>query len=728
MGVSRTNYIGQIQKLKGAMDDLSPEGKPLRNALLDLFDGDSERAREFGDAIPILITTADWRLVNKTLHKAAGNNEEKRGMYRSIISQWENAGKDKITRMNDDGTPMMQDGQPVQDENPMAFRTGWFDTGEPSLMGDEIYTEFRRLQDFYRVEYADRFYYDKTVRRLNNLLTRPRAEAAEKSINESDNLDEWNIADFRTEFQNAEFSPTQTLDELYGSILNSKATPAKERLLDEVEDPIAKSVGVYDPKTKRYYIVVEDEMEADSSVAKLGKNTQVIFTRWLQGKLATSKAGLQAQRRKGKEALYKPGAEFEYNRAGFEAFANVQVYRRDKDGNFVPAGTLVDREQAYSANTITALESNRADLEDTFDNAYDVVENSWKARATGELEDYKRHVNAEIGFIKDLKRQFNLGGESGLGDVDAASEAVFTAVTRSDMIVDPNSTTMTLDRIKNILSQQAQEYNIPASEIPDFIDNTIKNMTIRHLYNSVSSVSGTVLARTEGGDMVKIPSIGMDGRKLLEQIGVDNPDVAGRLKTLIGADNYNSIYNIGRVLQRMQQERVSGIDGRIPSISLDSVLSRIYNINRQVVSTQWVATELLIRASKMHGGKLFQAMLSDPKVAKEVLEIIETGKVPKIQRESNITRMLSIEVVRQEIFNDAASSELTSGLYTGLTGVEIVEPAPTPAVRTPGTPFGTQTGILPQPPEENVLDDEPTPPQLTPLQQQMRRLGRNPLN
>jgi len=284
----------------------------------------------------------------------------------------------------------------------------------------------------------------------------------------------------------------------------------------------------------------------------------------------------------------------------------------------------------------------------------------------------------------------------------------------------------TISRIRDLLRQQGASANIPADQLDEFVDNTIRRMTVRHLYNSISSVTGTQVINVKGGGTVKVPSIGMDGRKLLNQIGLDNPDTAGRLKQLLGEENYQSLVTIGRVLNRMQQERVAGVDGRLPSISLDSILSRVYNIQRQVVSTQWVATELLIRASKQHGGKLFQAMLTDPDVAKEVLDIVETGKIPQMQREPNFVRMLSMEIVRQEAINDQAVSSIAEGLYTGITGVEVIEQPPIPAVRTPGTPFGTPTGTLPD--QEPSESREPTPPTLTPLQQQMRRLGRNPFN
>ena len=83
---------------------------------------------------------------------------------------------------------------------------------------------------------------------------------------------------------------------------------------------------------------------------------------------------------------------------------------------------------------------------------------------------------------------------------------------------------------------------------------------------------------------------------------------------------------------RLQTKAAKGVSGKRPSMSLESILSRIYNLNREVVSTQWVATETLIRASRSSQGALFQAILTDPKISREILQIIESGVVPEYKK------------------------------------------------------------------------------------------------
>lgn len=712
MGMGGASPIKQVLALRTVFNKTDEASEATQELLLDLFDGDLEMAKDFGSSIPILMSTASWRTVNKVLHKAAGREQAKQdgGNYRglkNLIDRWESAGQETLA----DGT-----------ENPMAFRTGWGTAEEPAIVAPAVYEEFRGIQTFFREEYANRFYYGKEVRRIHNILTKPKQNAARAALSQEgtllEDIDEWDITTFTREFRDVEFSPHETLDTLYGGLLNSQVTFKGERLLSDLEEPLAKSIGVYDPQTKRHYIIVESDLPEDEDVVTLGKSTSKLFTRWLQGKLASTEAGRHAMRKdgKGRDIFENLDADFEYNEAGFNNFANVQTYKRNSDGTLTPVGTLVDPEDAFSATTIDALEANRHDLREKFEQARTVLNGQWKRDATDSLAQYAEQIKAENDFISNFSRRLGVGGEGDIANVDVVAENIFNAVTRSDGIVTrAGEEGMTISQVKQLLTNQAIDSKVPQDQIEQFVDETIQRLVVRHINNRVSAPKGsTYKTILEDGTVVEVPTMGMDGRKLMEELGVGNDEVAGRLRNILG-DKYDSLLSVGKVLMRMQQDRVPGVDGKLPGLSLDSILSRIYNINRQVVSTQWVATEMLIRASRHHGGKLLQAMLTDPAVAKEILDIVETGKVPKYKTQPDWLRALTFEIVRQEAVNDDAVSRNLGSMYTSVTDL----------AETKGKWIRDPMGALP--PRFEPESQAPKP-QLTPLQQQMRRLGRNPLN
>jgi len=722
MGVEGANPINQFMRIKTVLDD--PNAEEARDAYLKFFGGNEQSARDFSENLPMLITTADWRLVNKHLNKMAGKGGDNAGMYMALKDRWQEVGQKQL-----------DDGQGNKVNNPIAFQVGWFGEQAPSNVADEVYEEFRAIQDFYRYEYAERYYYDPRVSKLNGTHTQPRQEAAASVINDAKEGEELDIANITPTYSavQKELKPNNALNYLYGNVLQAKVAYGGEDLYTNVIEPLAKQVGMYDANTGRYRIVVESADKEDANAVKVANASRKSVLRWLQGELVKTKGGRQVVQRDARgRPLLDIGETFEYNRAGFDSFANVPVFRKNADGSFTEVGKLVEQEEAFNAISIDALEMNRYDLDSTFSEAYNVL-GSWQKGALTSVKNAGASVKADHDFVNDFMRTYAISPTQGVTNIDLTAERVFGAVVSGTFEREMAGEAVNLSKIKELMVKSAKENGMDGDDAIQYVDEAVARLVNRHIQTVSSSVASRMGETIKDGEIVRMPVTGLDGRSILESIGAvagGDPEKAGRIRAIIGDDAYQTWDLVGRTVMRIQQERVPGVDGRLPGLSLDSILSRIYNINRQVVSTQWVATEMLIRAGRQAGGKLLQTMLTDPKIAKEILDIIETGKIPKYRVEPDWIRALSFEIVRQEAANEDAATRFAGSVYYDygpVTRVGDLPDRPVPTARTPGTPFGTTpTG------ETTLPSVEPTPPPqpepLDPIQQQMRALGRNPNN
>jgi hypothetical protein len=426
MGVETASPIEQFTRLKTILDDTSEESADARTAALNFFGGDETAARKFMDTLPMLVTTADWRLVNKHLNMMIGKGGDNVGMYRALQSRWEAVGQKTI----DDGT-----GNQVN--NPMAFQVGWFGEQDPSNVAEEVYAKFREIQTFYRTEYAERYYYDPRVRKMNEALTKPRQDAALQASKDVEEIDQVDLNAVVPAFSQVsrELKPDNAFNYLYGNVLQSKVAYQGEHLYTNVIEPLAKQVGMYDPGTGRYRIVIESADPEDKEAVRVAKGAQKSVLRWLQGELVKTKGGRQVIQRDARgKPIFEPDQEYEFNRAGFDSFANVPVFRKNADGTFEEVGRLIDNEEAFNAITIDSLEMNRADLSEVFDEAYGMLDGTWKTEALGRLEGAGATVKADHDFVNEFMRVYGIQPQQGVTNIDMTAERVFQAVTSGTMM------------------------------------------------------------------------------------------------------------------------------------------------------------------------------------------------------------------------------------------------------------------------------------------------------
>ena len=112
------------------------------------------------------------------------------------------------------------------------------------------------------------------------------------------------------------------------------------------------------------------------------------------------------------------------------------------------------------------------------------------------------------------------------------------------------------------------------------------------------------------------------------------------------------------------------------SLSVESWISRVYAINRNVVSPKYVATEAIVQSYRTRSYNAFKDMIENPEIGDLVLKMLETGKPPKGKDAIRFYRLLvsaasrndyiasqtneDVEKLREEVLDDEESRLLNT--------------------------------------------------------------------
>ena len=96
------------------------------------------------------------------------------------------------------------------------------------------------------------------------------------------------------------------------------------------------------------------------------------------------------------------------------------------------------------------------------------------------------------------------------------------------------------------------------------------------------------------------------------------------------------------------------ITGEPRGLSVESYISRFYSISRQVVSPKYVATEALIQNIRMSEHRMLKEMITNPKVASIMADLIVDGKKFTEEQELRLKEVLTV----------MAANALASGAIT----------------------------------------------------------------
>ena len=157
-------------------------------------------------------------------------------------------------------------------------------------------------------------------------------------------------------------------------------------------------------------------------------------------------------------------------------------------------------------------------------------------------------------------------------------------------------------------------------------DETIKSIVGQRINNMVykQTANKEILPNT--------PQLGsqifdVDFGQLVKILGTDAQS-GKNLKRILGDDHHTRLVNVAQFLALDQSKHAANVSltGVPRPLSIESWISRVYAVNRNVISKRYVATEAAIQAARVNNFSIMQEMITNPEAAELFGKIILSGK------------------------------------------------------------------------------------------------------
>jgi len=154
------------------------------------------------------------------------------------------------------------------------------------------------------------------------------------------------------------------------------------------------------------------------------------------------------------------------------------------------------------------------------------------------------------------------------------------------------------------------------------VDDALRYIVAKHINEEVFQVSKELelFPADQFGQLARQVQ-DVDFEKLRNMITKDERGSA--LKEILGDNHYNALLSISRYMEltKMRQDKIQ-VMGIPRSLSVESWISRIYSINRGVVSPKYVATEAALQQARKKNISTLEAIIADPDAAELFAKII----------------------------------------------------------------------------------------------------------
>lgn len=159
------------------------------------------------------------------------------------------------------------------------------------------------------------------------------------------------------------------------------------------------------------------------------------------------------------------------------------------------------------------------------------------------------------------------------------------------------------------------------------VSTILSEVYIDHLERRAFKLTGRNVITDASGTTIAESIIDVDAMR--DMLGSNDPEKAAIIKSLIGERRYK----VWDATAKLMADRAPDYRGRdfdivgVPrSFSVESLISRVYAINRGVISPRYVGTEAILQQLRNNNYKMIRSVLSDPEIGEMFLEMIRTGK------------------------------------------------------------------------------------------------------
>lgn len=528
----------------------------------------------------------------------------------------------------------------------LGFRKGYF-SEDGGVFAREEYDKLIKANQIFRTEYAERYLRGNRLPKILKGRDPTRTATVGKV--------EWSGTQ----------EASRTLDILLGPLANAQGALTRDTLRDTY-DTLAGALGTrvpdggitvrtLDGKVKqeaggRFVLIDgEDDVEGlrDILTAKLVEDIWTSPGAQSLRDLARDGHFGEAGKKLREELLKGKGGMLSFDWDQVRNYMQLTVLRKNADGTFTET-TLLDEDKLLESISFDAVAQVDKRVKIA---AYKVSEDLQKtltAMKEIHMNDRRQLESAYKSYAKAIESLGESPQEFFTNHFNRGSEGMDDVFKIREMIEK--------QRYSDALAEGRQA-GLSGNDLTDFIDDEVvkavdefDRLRADHFGRWVKS---EVVGLTEDfkpvydvvtGTHSVMPVTGFKSGRLLEMLGADGGPNAQRNRDMFfevfqdedAEKKYDQLVSLGRwgVVQTRKNPQGVVIDGIAQGLSVESWISRVYSINRGVVSPRYVAAEAMIQAFRKNGVSFVEAMVNDTDFAQTVMKILDSDAPLPTEKEN----------------------------------------------------------------------------------------------
>lgn len=234
-----------------------------------------------------------------------------------------------------------------------------------------------------------------------------------------------------------------------------------------------------------------------------------------------------------------------------------------------------------------------------------------------------------------------------------------------------------LDSVRRGYIRNLKQRGITGKTFDDNIkryDKIIAKQALEHIQTgSVKNVPGA------SGTVAKPIPTSIDPSAMWKKLGGEESTqetqaIMTILNRATGSDDlFNNLKSIATIMNTRMPGASSGVGftGIPRGLSVESYISRVYSMAREVVSFKYVATEAVLQTMRLRKFNSFQAMIDHPEIAEHVVKIMKSGKPLSAKMETNFLQLMTNAVAKQVVrYESVEGSKLNPNAGEGFFSTE----------------------------------------------------------
>ena len=264
------------------------------------------------------------------------------------------------------------------------------------------------------------------------------------------------------------------------------------------------------------------------------------------------------------------------------------------------------------------------------------------------IKEANKLIDDQLAAAVEPARQLKEGLQDALGVVGRLTSDNQRASDIADVLIEGG-----MDRYTTIKSSMLKLANADGTQkyTSQDVDNILRAAYLQGIRRRVFTKTGAKLAKVDQSLDGKVSTTFTDllvenPQELIKYLG-ETPGEAATARAILGNENYEVMEAIAGVLVELQDNPLAQLNSGkvnvrgIPrALSVESYISRIYAINRGVVRPQYVGTEAVLQQLRFSNHEFLTAVLTDPQLGRDFIELVRTGKPLAPERNARFTEAL----------------------------------------------------------------------------------------